>query len=86
MLVLKVRITKHASERCQIRAPASLLSRPLRREVGARLNTLLRLGAPVDTQGGVHVDLPEGLTAVCAPSEMGGWDVVTFYLRKGEAG
>ncbi len=76
-----VRVSHHAIERARDRGGGKITQT----EVRSRLMTILRLGMPVEA-GAVKVPLPGGLAAICVPSLMGGWDVVTVIREREDVG
>lgn len=79
----RVRLTKHASTRAEIRSREN--PKKLGNKVARRLHGMLKAGVKPDGRLGVKVSLEDNLVAICVPSLMGGWDIVTV-IREEEAG
>ncbi len=72
-------ITTHAHGRWHLRAPGQ--AEPGSRQIMARLNNLLRLGAQPDPGGAVWVPVSLRLSAVCAPQLDGCWLVLSYRFH-----
>lgn len=70
-----VRLSRHAQMRLEERVT---LDRDIRHEIRRRLLGALRIGVVPGRDLAVNVRLGDGSTAVCYPSQMGGWIVATI--------
>ena len=78
-----VRLTLHATERIRERLPGIKLSLVCGR-LKQRIRTELRKGIPVNPYGCVEIEIRPGIWAVCAPSLMGGYEVITIIAEESE--
>ena len=76
---MRVFVSDHALQRYRERA-APATRRAVRKRVARHLLAALRAGLQPDPAGAVHVEIGDGLWAVCAPMLQGGWAVVTVYV------
>ncbi len=76
-----VRLSDHAFERWKLRvAPAKRAS--VADRIRRRIAAELKLGAEVNRNGALEVEIRRGIWAICYPSFMGGWVVATI-IREG---
>lgn len=76
-----VRLSDHAFERWKLRvAPAKRAS--VADRIRRRIAAELKMGAEVNRNGALEVEIRPGVWAVCYPSLMGGWVVATI-IREG---
>ncbi len=73
-----VRLTLHAIGRWQTRVDPDTDPGAVQALIKRRLATDLRRGARVNARGAIEVEVRPGVWAVCVPSLIGGWDVVTI--------
>ena len=71
-------ISSHAAGRLRERDPRGRPAEKVMPIVRRRLREKLLKGVRPDSFGAVHIEIGEGLVAVCCPG-MGRWDVSTFY-------
>ncbi len=74
-----VEITTHAHGRWRERAPGQ--DEPGARQIMARLNNMLKLGAPLDERCQLWVRVNERLSAICQPQFDGCWRCVTYKFH-----
>jgi len=81
---LSVRFHPHALDRLRQRLPGVKKER-LRNQLRRRIPAELRKGARPNESGAlkVEVEIGSGIWAVCFPSLMGGWEVITVYREGG---
>lgn len=71
-------ISSHAAGRLAERDPRGRKVEKVVPIVRRKLSASLLKGVRPDSFGAVHIEIGEGLVAVCCPG-MGRWDVSTFY-------
>ncbi len=77
-----VRLSGHAYERWGLRVGGNAKRASIATKIKARIATELKLGAEVNRNGALEVEIRPGVWAICYPSLMGGWEVATI-IREG---
>ncbi len=77
-----VRLSDHAFERWKLRVAASAKQTSVAARIRRRIAAELKLGAEVNRNGALEVEIRPGIWAICYPSLWGGWVVATI-IREG---
>ena len=75
-------LSDHAYRRWQLRVGGKAKKSKIRADIRHRLMSELKLGADVNKNGGLEIEVRPGIWAICYPSLMGGWVVATI-IREG---
>ena len=78
-----VRLTRHAVQRLRERLPRAKVASICGR-LRHRIRTELRTGIQVDSWGCFEIEIRPDIWAICAPSFMGGYEVITIYVAEDE--
>ena len=77
-----VRLSDHAYERWGLRVGGNAKRTSVAARIRRRIAVELKLGAEVNRNGALEVEIRRGIWAICYPSFMGGWVVATI-IREG---
>ncbi len=77
-----VRLSDHAYERWGLRVGGNAKRASVADRIRRRIAAELKLGAEVNRNGALEVEIRPGIWAICDPSLWGGWVVATI-IREG---